>query len=69
MRVVQKEEKMVNSVDQWCIFLFLGGFEGMELHALDKKANFVTEVSYIEFLPINNPSIINTNKPEAPLEG
>ena len=36
MRVVYKEEKMVTSVDQWCIFLFLGGFEGMELHAVEK---------------------------------
>ena len=62
MRVFQKEEKRVNSVDQWCTFLFLGGFEGTELHAVEKWANFITEVSDIEFLPINNPPIINTNK-------
>ena len=36
MRVVKKEEKRVEIVDQWCIFLFLGGFEGMERHAVEK---------------------------------
>ena len=36
MRVVQKEEKRVDIVDQWCIFIFLGGSEGMELHAVEK---------------------------------
>ena len=36
MRVVQKEEKRVDIVDKWCIFLFLDGFEGMELHAVEK---------------------------------
>ena len=36
MRVVHKEVKRVNIFDQWCIFLFLGCFEGMELHAVEK---------------------------------
>ena len=36
MRLVKKEEKRVDIVDQLCIFLFIGGFEGMELHAVEK---------------------------------
>ena len=35
IRVFHKEDKGVNGVDQWYIFLFLGGFEGMELHAVE----------------------------------
>ena len=67
MRFVQKVDRRVDIVDQWCIFLFLGVFEVMELHAVEKWANFITEVSYIVFLPINTPSIINTNEIEVTL--
>ena len=67
MRLVQKVDRRVDIVDQWCIFLFLGVFEVMELHAVEKWANFITEVSYIVFLPINTPSIINTNEIEVTL--
>ena len=59
---------MVNSVDQWCIFLLPGDFEGTELNAVEEQANVITGVSDIEFLPIKNTSIINTNKIEVPLE-
>ena len=69
MRVVQKEYKMVNRVDRWCIFLFLGGFKCMELNAVEKWLNVINEVPDIKFFSINKPSIINTNKIELPLEG
>ena len=55
MRVIQKEEKRVNIVDRLCIFLVLGGFEGMEIHSVEQYVKVVTEVSNIKFLPINNP--------------
>ena len=60
---------MVNTVDQCCIFLFLGGSEGTKPHAVEQRLKLSTEVSDIEFFPIKNPSIMNTNKIEFPLEG
>ena len=36
MRVVQKEDKRVDSFYQWYVFLFIGGFESVELHAVGK---------------------------------
>ena len=67
VRVVYKEVYgligLVNAV-----FLFLGGFEGMELHDVEQWVNIVTEIPDIKFFPINNPSIINANKIEVPIE-
>ena len=32
LRVIQKDEKKVNMIYHWCIFLCRGNFEGMELY-------------------------------------
>ena len=55
MRVVNKFGGRVNRVDQWCIFLYLGSFEVMELHDVEQWMKVVTEVPDIELPPINNP--------------
>ena len=36
MRVVRKEERRVNRVHQWCIFLCHGNFKGTELYAVKR---------------------------------
>ena len=35
MRVIQKEEKNVNRVHQWCIVLCHSNLKGTELHAVE----------------------------------
>ena len=47
MRVVYKEEKRVNRIDQRFIFLFLGGFKVIELHDVEQRVKAVTEVPQI----------------------
>ena len=47
MILVHKKEKRVNGVDQWCIFIFLGGFKVMEVHAVEQWVKVITEVPEI----------------------
>ena len=67
LRAFQKLGGRVNRVDQWCIFLYLGGFEVLELHDVEQWVKVITEIPDIELFPINNPSIINNNKMGVPL--
>ena len=69
LRVVWKEVKRLNMIDQWCIFLFRGNFEGMEIYDVEKWVKFITEGPDTVYFPINNPYIKGANKTEVPLEG
>ena len=57
MRVVQKEEKRVNMVDRWCIVLFHGDLEGMEIYSIGLWSKIIAEGSDTTYFSINNPII------------
>ena len=69
MRVVRKEERRVNRVHQWCIFLCHGDFKGTELYAIERWMTLTTEGPDTAYFPINNPLIKISKNTEVPLEG
>ena len=69
MRVVRKEEKMVDRVHQWCNVPCHVNFKGTELYAFKLWVKVITEGPDTTYLPIDNPLIKNTKKTEVTLEG
>ena len=67
--LVQKENKHLNEVDQWCIVLPHGDFDGMELHGEKIWVNVTTDIPDTTYSPINDPSVKNTNKKQVSLGG
>ena len=55
LTVIQKEDKRVNMVDQWCIVFCYGYFEGLKLYAVKIWVNIITEGSNTLYLLIETP--------------
>ena len=68
-RMDQKKEKRLNRVNYWCIVTCHGGFNGMELYAVERWVEFITGGADTAYSPIDNPLIKNSKKTEVPLEG
>ena len=67
LRVIWKEEKRVNKIDQWCIALFHGYFEGMKFYTVEQWVKVIPEGLDNAYFPINISSTKNPNNNKIPL--